>query len=63
MARVDLPTKLNIALYKETIKAISELPNVKIVSDLNDYELISVLAPGKVLIDVINIVLKRGIAE
>lgn len=63
MARVDLPTKLNRDLYKETIDAISKLPNVEIVSDPDDYELISVLASGTVLIDVINIVLKSGIAE
>lgn len=60
---LNIPTRINKELYRETYLEISKIKEVVIKSGYNDYELISVMADGKPLIDVINIVLKRGIAE
>ena len=60
--RLDIPTKLDIELYKKTITEIN-MEDIKIISDSDDYELISVMADGEPLKKVIDIVLKSGIAE
>lgn len=61
--RLDIPTKLDIKLYKKTVAEIAAVPGIKIISDSDDYELISVMADGEPLKKVIDIVLKSGIAE
>ena len=61
--RLDIPTKLDIKLYKKTVAEIAAVPDITVISDSDDYELISVMADGEPLKRVIDIVLKSGIAE
>ena len=60
---LNIPIKYNKTLYEKTYTEIAKVKGVTITNAKDDYELISVMADGKPLKKVIDIVLKRGIAE
>lgn len=62
--RLDIPTnQYNQALYEETVAEILRLPDIEEIGDRDDIELISVIASGRVCIQVIEIALRKGIIE